>query len=333
MHRRLSRRYFLGALGGLAAPMSAFPHAAAAETYTMRLSLAVPPAGAEFQAAARLANAVARRTNGQLKIEVYPNSQIVSQGSIGDALVTGVLDLVISQAAIMESIMPPFQVFETPFLFKDIAAGGKALDGPFGAEMFAALEPKGMIGLAWGLNGFKQFETSNKAIVVPDDFKGVRMRSQNGAVSVAMYRALGALPVVIDVGETFVALQNHTIDGLDLSLDGFIARSMPTVVKHVAMSNHVLSVTPLLGSKRKIDALPAPLKAILLQEAKAVAPTWRSDLIAETAEYLKVLKQNAVAISEIQYPAFRKAMDPVYAIVQSKLGGLLERALRAGGAG
>jgi TRAP-type transport system periplasmic protein len=139
--------------------------------------------------------------------------------------------------------------------------------------------------------------------------------------------------VAFDMAEVFVALTQRTVDGLDIPLDSINVRKLYTVIKHVAMTNHVLTVGPLMGSKRKIEALPPALQRMVKEEGRAIVPFWRSRAARQDAPGIQALKQNGVAFTEVQYPAFRKAMDPVYAQFQSKIGGdLLERIIRIAGA-
>ena len=102
-----------------------------------------------------MAAAVERRSNGQLKIEVYPNGQLTRQGGTIEGLASGVIDLAVENVSFLESIVPQYQIFDLPFLFKDLESGYRALDGPIGVELFSYLEPKNIVGLCWGVNGFK----------------------------------------------------------------------------------------------------------------------------------------------------------------------------------
>jgi TRAP-type transport system periplasmic protein len=328
----LTRGRFARAIATLGMPVSLLSAsiAAAADTYTMRLAHTGPVSGASDLTARRFATAVESRTRGQLKIEVYPNGQLAKQQEAIDGLASGSIDLAIDPSTFLVQLLPQYQIFDMPFIFKDLATAYRVLDGPIGSEFFADLEPKGIVGLAWGTGGFREMETTSKPIVAPDDLKGLRMRIQAGAVYAAMFQALGAIPVTIDLSEVMTALSQHTVDGTEQPLDGFTAGKFYTVARHVAMSHHILSVQPLFGSKRKMDALPPALQRVLKEEGKTVLPYMRSLNTGLVTEDVDILKKSGVAFTDIQYPAFRKAMDPVYAGVQSKLGGnLLERVIRA----
>ena len=271
--------------------------------------------------ALRLAAAVARRSNGQLTIEVYPSLQLAKEGAIVEGLSSGVLDLAIQSSAVLVPVLPRFQIFDMPFLFKDSAAVFRVVEGPIGAEFFSELESHGILGLGWGTTGFRELETTSKPVMVPEDVKGLRVRIQSGAVYVATYQALGAIPVTIDLSEAFVGLSQHTVDAIELNLDGFVSGKYYGVAKHVAMLNHIVAVTPLMGSKRKIEALPSALQTILKRECQALVPFWRDLVVRQTNDDIEFLKKSGVALNAVQYAPFRKKMDPVYALFQGKLGG------------
>jgi TRAP-type transport system periplasmic protein len=273
---------------------------------------------------------VARRSNGQLKVEVYPSGQVAKEKEAIDGLTTGVIDFAVTSTPELEALFARFELFNLPFLFKDSATAFRIIDGPLGGEFFADLESKGIVGLGWGTTGFKEVVTAGKAVVVPEDMKGLRIRIQPSAVSVATYRALGAIPVAIDTSEVFTALSQHTLDGTESILDAVASRKWDVILKHVAMTNHVFVLNPLLGSKRKIDGLPLALQRIVKEEGRVAALFFRRITADQTLADIQAFKKNGVAFSEVQYPAFRKAMDPVYAQFQSKLGGdLIDRVSRA----
>ena len=148
-----------------------------------------------------------------------------------------------------------------------------------------------------------------------------------------MYEALGALPVSIEFTEVYMALTQHTVDAIDSALDAAFNQKFYVVCKRCAMSNHIFSVVPLFGSKNKIAALPKDLQTILFEESKGITGFWRSAYSKRIIEEICLMKQNGVAFNVVQYQAFRKAMDPVYASYRTKLGGdILDRVLKAASA-
>jgi tripartite ATP-independent transporter DctP family solute receptor len=241
----LLRRSFVAA--SLGAAVSRAVAARAADQFTMRLNVTEAATSVFGVCALHYAAAVGRRTNGQIKIEVYPNGQIARDADAIDMLSNGVVELAIQPAARFVQRSPRWAVWDMPFLVRNLAAGFRVLDGPIGNDFFNELEGMGVVGLTWGTGGFKELETTTKAVTVPDDMKGLRIRAP-GAVYVATYKALGAIPVTIDFAEVYVALQQRSVDGLDVNLDSIATGKFYNVIKHVAMTNHVFSIN-MLGNE------------------------------------------------------------------------------------
>ena len=148
-----------------------------------------------------------------------------------------------------------------------------------------------------------------------------------------MLQAVGAIPVTIEFAELYTALAQHTVDGFAINNDGVISQKFDTVITHIAMANQHFSFIPLLGSKRKIDALPPELQKLLHDEATATLPAWRALTAQQLVQAEQTLRGKGIVFTEIDLPAFRKAMEPVYASFQSKIGGdLFERVRRAANA-
>jgi TRAP-type transport system periplasmic protein len=327
-----SRKLFLGtsACGLLTAMRPVAARAAeTADTYTLRMNVPGSPSMPWNVIAAQWAVSVARRSNGRLKIELYPNSQLASEQATVESLLSGVIDLTYQATAALVPIVPRLQVLELPFIFKNAEAAFRVLDGPIGDELFADLDAKGLTGLLWGVTAFRQVGTTSKAIRVPDDMKGLRIRIQGGAVYVAMMQALGAIPVAIDKSEIFPALQQHTIDGSESIIEQFYTEKFYTIVTHIALTNHVFSVVPMFASKKKLQALPADLQKILKDEAKAFRSRQRALAAQKASETVQPLKDKGVIFTDTDHTAFQRALQPLYGSFQSKIGGdLIERVSR-----
>lgn len=160
------------------------------------------------------------------------------------------------------------------------------------------------------------------------------MRIPGGVVGLSMYQTLGGLAVTIDLAEIITSLNQHVVDGIDTIIDAFTGQKFYAAAKYANMLNHIFSVNILMGSRRKIEALPPDLQRSIRDEGKALLPFWRSLILRQTADDIEILKKNGVIFTEPQFTAFRRAVDPVYAAFAPKIGvEFLERASRAAGSG
>src|SRR6185503_7337257 len=133
-------------------------------------------------------------TNGKVKVEVYPNSQLYKDNEELQALQLGSVQILAPSLAKFGPLgVKEFEVFDLPYILPDKAALRKVTDGPLGKKLMGLLAPKGITGLAYWDNGFKDM-SANKKLLMPADFRGLKMRIQSSKVLEAQMRALGAIP-------------------------------------------------------------------------------------------------------------------------------------------
>src|SRR5215472_13433928 len=153
------------------------------------------------------------RTKGRVKVEVYPNSTLYKDGEEMEALQLGSVQMLAPSVAKFGPLgVREFEVFDLPYIFDNFDELHKVTEGPVGTMLFKKLETKGIIGLAFWDNGFKDF-SANKPIKVPADYKGMKMRIQSSKVLGDEIKALGAIPQVMAFSEVYQALQTGVVDG------------------------------------------------------------------------------------------------------------------------
>ena len=201
--------------------------ARAAEPIELRLSVETPPPHARNVAAARWAAAIERRSNGGLKVRIFPSAQLYDSGGAIRALASGALDLSVQASPTLSLIEPNLAVVALPMFFGATREEVRAvLDGPLGRELYARLEPKGIL-VAGG-----QFEyapnntayTRDKPIRSYADLRGVKLATPPSPIVVVMLRAMGAFPVPAPRSEVVMQLSQGQIDGIgsmtDLTISG-----------------------------------------------------------------------------------------------------------------
>jgi C4-dicarboxylate-binding protein DctP len=152
-------------------------------------------------------------TNGKVKVEVYPNSTLYKDKEELEALQLGAVQMLAPSVSKFGPIgIKEFEVFDLPYLLPDAKAVRTVTDGPLGAKLLKLLDPKGMTGLAYWDNGFKQM-SANKKLIDPADYKGLKFRIQSSKVLEAQFRALGAIPQVMAFSDVYQALQTGVVDG------------------------------------------------------------------------------------------------------------------------
>lgn len=324
-----TRAVALGAAG------VAFPNVSfGAEPVVLRLGHANSVTHGSQLVSLRFAELVKQKTNGSVEVKVFPNNQLGKQQQVLDGLQTGVVDLSLTNNAFNESLFPDTQVLDLPFIFKSRAAAEKALDGSIGQGLFDEMPAKGIVGLTWLTAGLREMENNVRPIVKPTDLRGLKMRIQTGPVYVAMFKAVGANPVVISAAEVYTALSQHLVDGLEFPLSAFVDDKADEVVKYVSLTHHIYNAIPLLASKAKFDTLTPAQRKALQDSAKEATPYLRELYVQSQARYMDTMaKKGIVLTKDVDRPAFTAAMAPLYDQFRPLLKpGLLDAVLKAGSA-
>src|SRR5258706_4585865 len=155
-----------------------------------------------------------------------------------------------------------FEVFDLPYLFDNYEELHKVTRGPVGASLLKKLESKGIIGLAYWDNGFKDM-SANKALRTAADFRGLKMRIQSSKVLDSQMRALGAVPQVMAFSEVYQALQTGVVDGTENPPSNLYTQKMHEVQKYLTISNHGYLGYAVIVNKKFWDGLPADLHKTL----------------------------------------------------------------------
>jgi len=257
-----SRRQALGAAAALATV--GFGAAARAQApITIKFSHVVAPDTPKGKGALRFKELAEQRTNGKVKVEVYPNSQLYKDKEEMEALQLGSVQMLAPSLSKFGPLgVKEFEVFDLPFLFKDTASFKNVTEGTLGQQLFAKLEPKGIRGMAYWDNGFHQM-CANRPLHHVADFKGLKMRIQSSKVLDAQMRALGAIPQVMAFSELYQALQSGVVDGTEGTPSNFWTQKIYEVQKHITLSNHGHLAYAAIVNKKFWDGLPADIRTTL----------------------------------------------------------------------
>ncbi|SDF91631.1 MULTISPECIES: TRAP transporter substrate-binding protein [unclassified Duganella] len=276
------------------------------------------------QAAERFKQLAEKATNGRVKVEVYPNSQLYKDKEELEALQLGAVQMLAPSLAKFGPLgVKEFEVFDLPYIFPSKTALYNVTEGEIGKSLLKKLEPKGITGLAYWDNGFKVM-SANKPLRNPADFRGLKMRIQSSKVLDAQMRALGANPQVLAFSEVYQALQTGVVDGTENPPSNMYTQKMHEVQKYVSVSNHGYLGYAVIVNKKFWDGLPADIRTALdkaMKEAttfeKAIAQR-DNDLALEAIR--KAGKTEIYTLSVQEQAAWRKAMLPVQQQMESRIG-------------
>jgi C4-dicarboxylate-binding protein DctP len=276
------------------------------------------------KAAEKFKELAEKYTAGKIKVEVYPNSTLYKDKEELEALQLGAVQMLAPSNSKFGPIgVREFEVFDLPYILPDLATLRKVTDGPLGAKLLKLLEPKGMTGLAYWDNGFKQM-TANKKLIAPADYKGVKFRIQSSKVLEAQFRALGAIPQVMAFGEVYQALQTGVVDGQENTNSNIYTQKMHEVQKYLTTTNHGYIGYVVVVNKKFWDSLPADIRAQCERAMREATAFGNGQSAKENDEALeeikKVGKTEILTLTPDQDAAMRKAMEPVYKDVANRVG-------------
>ena len=181
---------------------------------------------------------VDQRLKGKVKVEVYANSTLYKDKEEVEALQLGAVQMLAPSLAKFGPLgVREFEVFDLPYLFDNYDELHKVTRGTVGMSLLKKLEPKGIIGLAYWDNGFKDM-SANKPLKTPADFRGLKMRIQSSKVLDSQMRALGAVPQVMAFSEVYQALQTGVVDGTENPPSNLYTQKMHEVQKYATVTNH-----------------------------------------------------------------------------------------------
>jgi C4-dicarboxylate-binding protein DctP len=250
---------------------------ALAQPIVIKFSHVVAEATPKGKGALKFKELAEERTKGRVKVEVYPNSSLFKDGEEMEALQLGSVQMLAPSLAKFGPLgVREFEVFDLPYIFDDFKEVHKVTDGPVGAALFAKLEGKGIVGLAFWDNGFKVM-SANKALRVPADYKGLKMRIQSSKVLGDQMKALGGIPQVMAFSEVYQALQTGVVDGTENPPSNFYTQKMQEVQKFLSLTNHGYLGYAVIANKKFWDGLPADVRG-QLQSAMKDATKYADDL-------------------------------------------------------
>jgi len=251
------------ALATAVATTLATPAAQAADPLVIKFSHVVAPDTPKGRAADYFKKLAEERSHGRVKVEIYPNSQLYKDREEMEALQIGAVQMLAPSLAKFGPLgVRSFELFDLPYIFPNKESLYRVMDGDIGKKLFNLLDAKGITGLAFWDNGFKQM-SANKPMHSVEDFKGLKMRIQSSKVLEAQMKALGANPQVMAFSEVYSALQQGVVDGTENPMSNLYTQKMHEVQKHLTISDHGYLGYAVIVNKKFWDDLPADLRGTL----------------------------------------------------------------------
>lgn len=270
-------------------------------------------------------------SGGRLEVQLFPNRQLGDEKPMVDGMRLGTVDAGIITNAVVAQVEASFQLNDLPFLFENEEQAAAVLDGPVGGKLAANLESKGIKVLGFMEGGFRHMINNVRPVEKPDDVQGVKYRVMQNPVFIGMFSSLGGNAVPMAWGETFTAVQQGAIDGLEIPLAVIDQNKYFEVTRYLSLTNHTYSAIPLLVSKRFFDRLPEDLQQVVAEAGVEATARQREATRAVTQELVASLEAAGMTVNYVEdFAPFRQAVANVYEQFRGSIGSdLLDEALAA----
>jgi tripartite ATP-independent transporter DctP family solute receptor len=305
-----SRRQIVIAGSSLVASQAAHRvKAAPAGIRRLRIGYLLPIDSQLGAGAAALAEEVAGRTGGRIRIQQFPNSALGGEVEMLRDVQLGAIDLAFITGAPLPSVLPEAGIFDIPFLFNDLAHAHTVLDGPIGESYLNLLSAKGLIALAWGENGMRHITNSKRPIESPEDLQGLKLRLPQSPAMLVGFRAMGADASALPFPQVYGALEAGLFDGQENPIATICAAKFDQVQRFLTLSRHVYDPAVIVMSPDAHDELAPEDRAIIRDAAKIGARASRLFAAeAEMAGVPKLKKAGMDVVSSIDRSRFKSAM-------------------------
>ena len=297
-----TRRKILTAATALSAAMlaAALPaQAADIKPRLIRFGYGLAENSNQGRAVKVFADEVAKLSGGKMKIRAIGGAALGPDTQMQQALIGGAQEMMVGSTATLVGIAKEMALWDTPFLVNNVREADALLDGPVGDKVKAKLTDKGLVGLVYWENGFRNLTNSKHAVNKLEDLNGIKLRVMQNSVFLDSFKQLGANAVPLPYSELFTALETNAVDGQENPYNTILSAKFYEVQKYLTVTNHVYSPWIVTVSKKYWDGLSKAEQKVLMDAAKKSRDFERKDTRDEAAKALAELKTKGMAVNEL----------------------------------
>jgi tripartite ATP-independent transporter DctP family solute receptor len=270
-------------------------------------------------------------SGGKVTMDIYASGVLGSETQAIEQLQNGALAMTKTSAAPMEGFIPEMAVFSLPYVFRDAEHFWQVLDSEVGKRLLRKGESKYLRGLCYYDAGSRNFYTSDRPILSPQDLSGMKIRVMNSRTAMDMISAMGGAPTPIAWGELYTALQQGTVDGAENNLPSYFSNRHYEVCRHFAMDGHARIPDILLISTKVWEQLDPQVQGWVQQAADDSSRFQRGLWEEKTWEALQAVKLKGVHVHHPDLAPFVAVVQPMIRVYDgTAIGSLLEE-IRATG--
>ena len=283
------------------------------------------------EAVVRMGKKLETATKGRLSIQMYPSMQLGGEKEMIEQAQVGALQIARISVGPMGGIVDELNVFNMPFVFRDVPHMQKVIDGPIGDEMLGKLTAaptSKLIGLCWMDAGARSFYNSKKPIRTIDDLKGLKIRMMGNPIFVETANAVGANGIAMGFDQLYNALQTGVVDGAENNPPSYESGKHFQVAKYYSLTEHLIIPEILVFSRASWDKLSKDDQALITKVSKEAQQEQRKLWMEREVQSMDTVKKAGIEVLTFtpdQKKKFQDAVKPVWDKYGAKYAGLVQR--------
>ena len=269
------------------------------------------------------AEQVEKASGGKMRVRAIGSAALGPDTQMQQALIGGAQEMMVGSTATLVGITKEMALWDTPFLFNNAKEADTVLDGPIGQKVMDKLQEKGLVGLTYWENGFRNLTNSKRPVTKLEDLDGIKLRVMQNEVYLDSFKLMGANAIPLPFSELFSALETKTVDGQENPYNTILSSKFYEVQKYLSVTNHVYSPWIMTVSKKWWDQLSKDEQKVLLDAAKASSDFERQDTREEAAKAVADLKAKGMAVNDVspqEVNRMREKLTRVNAAIAANVG-------------
>lgn len=293
-------------------------------TKTIKFGMVSSESHSTYKATEKFKEYVEEKSNGSLKVELYPNSILGGDVQLTEAVALGTVEMALPVTTVMTMYDPEFGVLDLPYMFKDASKAFEALDGDVGERFNEKLEKVGIKVVGYGFNGVRNMTNNIRPITKPEDLSGVKMRVMESPVFIDMFSYLGSNPTPMSFGELYTALQQKTVDGQENPASLIFESKLNEVQDYLSETKHVNNFIIYIINLDFYNNLSEEEKNIIDEATKEFLSEWQINTeIAENQMYIDKISESGTEVNVLtdeELQVFIDKLQPMYEKYRKEYG-------------
>jgi len=279
---------------------------------TLKLATIYAPDHPVSQGIDQMVKTCFAKSEGTLEIQHFPAAQIGNEPSIHEGMRNGSVDMAVMGISEVGKRFEPVLVFDAPFIFRDSDHMRKGFESEVGKKLWSDYETKSGIKMLYPIYYGTRQLTTNKPVSNTAELKGMKIRVPDQPNSVNLWKALGAVPTPMNLGEVYLSLQTGVVDGQENPLATIISSKFFEVCKYINQTNHSVQSVPLFMTVKSFNSLDPVLRTVLMDAITTdIAGINAKIKEYEVVELERLQANNGIKVVKTNYEDFKKAAQDI----------------------